>query len=255
MAETILIIDDHEEILDFLSDILADDYEVVPVSDAEKALDILNNQMISLIVSDIMMPGMDGFQLCEIIKSNVDFCHIPLILLTAKNSYQAQINGLEVGADAYVQKPFSPQILQLQIANLLKNRSKIRQHFANSPFEDTRVIAQSKTDEIFLRKLDDFIQKNLDDVNLDIDQLADFMNMSRPTFYRKIKALSSLSPKELVNITRLKKAASLIAENNYKLFEISQMTGYSSQSIFGKNFQKHFGKTPLEYYNSLKEAD
>jgi CheY-like chemotaxis protein/AraC-like DNA-binding protein len=251
MKDSILIIDDNEEILDFLSDVLSETYQLQLAANGETALAILEEQLIHLIVSDIMMPGIDGFQLCHTIKSNIEFCHIPVILLTAKNTYKAHIEGLEVGADAYIQKPFSPELLQLQIANLLRNRLKIKDHFASSPFEDVRVMAHSKADEQFLKKLDDYIRKQLKDPDMDVDKLADHMNMSRPTFYRKIKSLSSLSPKELIDITRLKKAAELIAQNEYNLAEITHMIGYSSQSVFGKNFQRHFNLTPMEYFNSL----
>lgn len=254
MHESILLVDDNEDILDFLTEVLADHYHLHLATTAEMALQVLNNEVVNLIVSDIMMPGMDGFALCQTIKSAVEYCHIPVLLLTSKNTYKAHIEGLEAGADAYVQKPFSPELLQLQIANLLRNRLNIKNHFASSPFEDVRVMAQSKTDELFLKKLDEYIRKHIKDADMDIDKLADYMNMSRPTFYRKIKSLSSLTPKELVDITRLKKAAELIAQNQYSLFEVARMVGYSSQSVFGKNFHKHFKLSPMEYFNSLQKA-
>jgi DNA-binding response OmpR family regulator len=252
MAESILIIDDNEDILEFLAEVLADHYTLHLAPDGETALGILAAEVISLVISDIMMPGIDGFELCRSVKENVDYCHIPIILLTSKNTYQAHIEGLEVGADAYIQKPFSPHLLQHQIANLLKNRLKIKDHFASSPFEDVRVMAHSKTDEAFLKRLDEYIRKNLRDGNIDIDKLSDYMNMSRPTFYRKIKSLSSLSPKELIDLTRLKKAAKLIAQNEFSLFEIAKTVGYSSQSLFTRNFQKYFKLTPVEYIQSLQ---
>jgi response regulator RpfG family c-di-GMP phosphodiesterase len=251
MTDSILIIDDNEDILEFLSEVLADSYILHLALNGEIAQNILSAEVISLVISDIMMPGIDGFELCRLLKSNVDYCHIPIILLTSKNTYSAHIEGLEVGADAYLQKPFSPELLRLQIANLLKNRLKIKDHFASSPFEDVRVMAHSKTDENFLKRLDEYIRKNLKDPNMDIDKLSDHMNMSRPTFYRKVKSLSSLSPKELIDLTRLKKAAKLIAQNEFTLFEIAKAVGYSSQSLFTRNFQKYFKVTPLEYTSSL----
>lgn len=251
MTDSILIIDDNEDMLEFLSVVLGDTYKLYLAANGEIAQTILDSEVINLIVSDIMMPGIDGFELCRKIKSNVEYCHIPIILLTSKNTYAAHIEGLEVGADAYIQKPFSSELLQVQIANLLKNRRKIKDHFASSPFDDVGVMAHSKTDEAFLRKLDEYIRDNIKDPNIDIDMLAEHMFMSRTTFYRKIKSLSSLSPKELIDITRLKKAASLIAENEFSLFEISKKVGYSSQSLFTRNFQKYFKMTPIEYFNSL----
>jgi DNA-binding response OmpR family regulator len=251
MTESILIVDDNEDILEFLSQVLGDTYTLHLAANGEIAQNILDNETVHLIISDIMMPGIDGFDLCRLIKSKVEYCHIPIILLTAKNTHKAHIEGLEVGADAYIQKPFSPELLQVQIANLLKNRLKIKEHFASSPFEDVRVMAHSKTDEAFLKKLDDYIRTNIKDPNIDIDDLAEHMFMSRTTFYRKIKSLSSLSPKELIDITRLKTAASLIAQNEFSLFQISKMVGYSSQSLFSRNFQKYFKVSPIEYLNSL----
>ncbi|GAB3417538.1 response regulator transcription factor [Niabella aquatica] len=254
MTESILIIDDNEDILEFLSVVLGDTYKIHLAVNGEIAQTILDKEIIHLIISDIMMPGIDGFELCRLIKSTVEYCHIPIILLTSKNTYKAHIEGLEVGADAYIQKPFSSELLQVQIANLLKNRRKIKDHFASSPFEDVRVMAHSKTDEAFLKKLDEYIRENIKDPNIDIDMLAEHMFMSRTTLYRKIKSLSSLSPKELIDITRLKKAASLIAENEFTFYEISKMVGYSSQSLFSRNFQKYFKVSPIEYFNSLPRA-
>jgi DNA-binding response OmpR family regulator len=251
MSESILIIDDNEDILNFLSVVLSGKYKLHLAESGEIAQEILDSAVIHLIISDIMMPGIDGFELCQKIKSNVEYCHIPIILLTSKNTYKAHIEGLEVGADAYVQKPFSSELLQVQIANLLKNRQKIKEHFASSPFDDVGAMAHSKTDEAFLKKLDEYIRINIKDPNIDIDKLAEHMYMSRTTFYRKIKSLSSLSPKELVDITRLKKAAGLIAENDLSLSEISRMVGYSSQSLFSRNFQKYFKVSPMQYHNSI----
>ncbi len=253
MNDSILVIDDNEDVLDFLSIILGENYKILLASNGEIAKGILDTEVVNLIISDIMMPGIDGFELCRLVKSNVEYCHIPIILLTSKNTYQAHIEGLEVGADAYIQKPFSQELLLMQISNLLKNRLKIKEHFASSPFEDVRVMAHSKTDEAFLKKLDEYIRDNIKDPNIDIDKLAEHMFMSRTTFYRKIKSLSSLSPKELIDITRLKKAAGLVAENEFSLYEISKMVGYSSQSLFTRNFQKYFKVNPLEYAKSLQK--
>jgi DNA-binding response OmpR family regulator len=222
---------------------------------AELARLLLDQEIIHLIVSDVMMPGMNGFQLCRAIKSDIAYCHIPIILLTSMNGVRAHIEGLENGADAYIGKPFSEDLLKMQVASLLLNRTKIKDHFASSPFEDMPVMAHSKADEAFLNKLDDYIKKNIKNQNLDMLSLADHMCMSRPTFYRKVKAISSLTPKELIDITRLKKAAGLILENRYSLYEIGAMVGYSSQSLFSRNFQKYFKMSAMKYMESLPKAD
>ncbi|WP_207532106.1 response regulator transcription factor [Desertivirga arenae] len=253
MKDSILIIDDNEDILDFLSQVLGEVYKLHLAINGEVAQEILQNNMVNLIISDIMMPGIDGFQLCKLIKSRVEYCHIPIILLTAKNTYQAHIEGLEVGADAYIQKPFAPEFLRLQVANLLKNRMKVKEHFSVDPINDRRELAYSKMDEQFLQKLEDYIHVNMRDPDIDINKLADHMNMSRPTFYRKISSLSNLSPKALINVIRLQKAADLIAQNEFTLFEIAKKVGFRSQSVFGKNFQKHFKLSPMEYLNDLKK--
>ncbi len=243
----ILIVDDNEEILDFISDDLEDKYVVLKAFDGQEALDILLKEPVQLVVSDIMMPVMDGYDLCKTIKSNFDYSHVPIILLTAKNTLQSKIEGLELGADAYIEKPFSPEYLKVQIANLLANRSKIREYFASSPLVHIKTMAYSKADESFLERLNDVIIKNLSNITLDVEHLAGFMNMSRPTLYRKIKAISNLTPNELINIARLKKAAELLSEGSYKIYEISDMVGYSSQTHFGRNFSKQFGMSPSEY--------
>jgi len=254
MLPLILLIDDNEEILEFLERILNDKYTILKAVDGVEAIKILTEQAVQLIISDVMMPVMDGFELCKIIKSNVDYCHIPVILLTAKNSLQSKIEGLELGADAYIEKPFSKEHLKAQIASLLNNRNMIREFFASSPLVHIKSIAHSKADERFLETLNDTICANIEDTDLDVEKLAKIMNMSRITLYRKIKAISILTPIEVINITRLKRAAELLAEGDHKIYEISYLVGFSSQSNFARNFLKQFNITPTEYMHS-KQLD
>jgi DNA-binding response OmpR family regulator len=253
MNPVILLVDDNEEILDFLTGDLSDKYKILTSTNGKHALEILNNETVHLVISDIMMPGIDGYQLCKEIKTNIDYSHIPVILLTAKNTLQSKIEGLEHGADAYIEKPFSPEYLHVQIANLLINRNKIKEHFANSPLAHIKSMANSKADEEFLDQLNNIIYENIENTELDVEQLAKKMNMSRPTFYRKIKVVSDLTPNELINLARLKKAAELLAEGNYKIYEVAAMVGYNSQTNFGRSFLKQFGITPRDYLN-MKQA-
>jgi DNA-binding response OmpR family regulator len=246
------LVDDNEEILDFISEDLNEKYTVLKALNGQDALQQLLQEPVQLVISDIMMPVMDGYELCRNIKSNFEYSHIPVILLTAKNTLQSKIEGLELGADAYIEKPFSPEHLQVQIANLLSNRNKIREYFASSPLVHINTMAYSKADEHFLEKLNEAIHRNIENIDLSVDQLADYMNMSRATLYRKIKAISDLTPNELINITRLKKAAELLAENDYKVYEVAEMTGFSSQTHFGRNFTKQFGISPMEYMQLKK---
>jgi len=254
MLPVILLIDDEEEILDFLERILNTRYTVHKAGSAREGLNILPAEAVQLIISDVMMPEMDGFELCRQIKSNVEYSHIPVILLTAKNTLQAKVQGLELGADAYIEKPFSKEHLLAQIASLLNNRNMIRDFFANSPLVHIKSMAHSKADERFLETLNETICANMEDAGLDVEKLAKILNMSRITLYRKIKAISNLTPIELINITRLKKAAELLAEGDNKIYEISYMAGFSSQSNFARNFLKQFKMTPTEYMHR-KQAE
>lgn len=254
MKPQILIADDNEEILEFLTDDLNSKYTVFTAHNGKEAIDILNAESIQLVIADIMMPVMDGFELCKTIKSHFYLSHIPVIMLTVKNTLQFKIAGLELGADAYIDKPFSPEHLNVQIANLLTNRDKIKQYFANLPLVSIKTMAHSIADEKFLEDLNNVIYDHIEDTELDVEHLAKAMNMSRPTLYRKIKAISDLTPNELINISRLKKAAELVVTGKYKISEIAPMVGYSSSAHFGRNFLKQFGLTPTQYIE-LKQAE
>ena len=255
MKPSILLVEDNEEMLDFIAEDLSEKYHVIKAINGEQAFQILKEEAIQLVLSDVMMPVMDGFELCKIIKTNFEYSHIPVILLTAKNTLQSKIQGLEIGADAYIEKPFSPEYLLVQVANLLSNRAKIKEYFVSSPLVHIKSMAHTKTDELFLEKVNEAIYDNLGDESLDVEQLAKLMNMSKPTLYRKIKSISDLTPNELINITRLKRAAELLMEGNYKIYEVADMTGYGSQTNFGRNFLKQFGMTPSDYLTSKQSKN
>ncbi|WP_084490315.1 response regulator transcription factor [Niabella ginsenosidivorans] len=246
MKAVILLVEDNREILDFIESNLCDQYTVKKTANGKEALEVLRNEIVDLIVSDVMMPQMDGFELCRIIKSDVELSHLPCILLTAKNTLQARLQGLELGADVYIEKPFSPKHLKIQISNLLENRNKIKNYFANSPLAQLKTIAHTKADEKFLETVNHIIEEHLQEPELDVDRLARYLNMSRPTFYRKINAISDLTPNDLINLTRLKKAARLMSDG-HNINEVSEMVGYNSPKIFSKNFEKQFGMMPSEY--------
>lgn len=241
--------EDNVEILDFIESNLQDLYTIKKTVNGKAALEVLRSEVIDLIVSDVMMPVMDGFELCSTIKSDVELSHLPVVLLTAKNTLQAKIEGLELGADVYIEKPFSPKYLKTQIASLLANRNKIKEFFANSPLAHLKTIAHTKSDERFLDKINQVIMEHLQDAELDVDRLARYMNMSRPTFYRKISSISDLTPNDLINLTRLKKAAELMTEG-HNINEVAEIVGYNSAKIFSKNFEKQFGMMPSEYMHS-----
>ncbi|HEY1166780.1 MAG TPA: response regulator [Chitinophaga sp.] len=250
MLPTILLVDDEEDILEFLERILSPRYRVLVTESGEEALKILDKEPVQLIISDVMMPEMDGFELCRHIKSNFEHSHIPVILLTAKNTIQSKIEGLELGADAYIEKPFSKEHLQAQISSLLANRDHLRAFFASSPLVHIRSMAHTREDERFLEALNATILQHMEDADLNVEKLASYMNMSRITLYRKIKAVSDLTPVELINVVRLKRAAELLADGRYKIYEVANMTGFSTQSNFTRNFLRQFDMTPTEYIHS-----
>jgi ligand-binding sensor domain-containing protein/signal transduction histidine kinase/DNA-binding response OmpR family regulator len=249
----ILIVEDNKEILGFLQKSLNPTYKVFQALNGGQALEILQKENISLVVSDIMMPVMDGIELCKCIKTDLQYSHVPIILLTAKNTLASKITGLEVGADAYIEKPFSLEHLQAQIINLITNRDKLKEYFASSPLTHLKGIACSLPDKDFLERLNSIINDKISNAEIDVEQLSVLMNMSRSTLYRKIKVLSNLTPNEFISLSRLKKAAELLSLG-HKVSEVSDMIGYTLQNNFSRDFHKQFGLTPTSYVNGLYSA-
>jgi ligand-binding sensor domain-containing protein/signal transduction histidine kinase/DNA-binding response OmpR family regulator len=248
----ILVVEDNKEILSFIQRELWPNYQTRFALNGQQALDVLEKENVQLVISDIMMPVMDGIELCRKIKTDIQFSHIPIILLTAKNSLHSKIEGLEVGADAYIEKPFSFDHLNAQITNLITNRNIIKEYFARSPLTHLKGMAYSQADKQFIEKLNAVIEENIMKLDLEVQDLSKIMNMSRPTLYRKIKALSNLTPNELISLSRLKKAAELLAEGKYKINEVAYMVGYTVHANFSRDFHKQFGVTPSAYVNSIK---
>jgi DNA-binding response OmpR family regulator/nitrogen-specific signal transduction histidine kinase len=248
----ILLVEDNKEILGFIRKELSPDYNMLTAINGQDALASLQKENVHLVISDIMMPVMDGIELCKRMKTDLQYSHIPIILLTAKNSLNSKIEGLEVGADAYIEKPFAFEHLQAQITNLITNRNIIKEYFAHSPLTHLKGIAHSKADKSFIEVLNTIIYDNITNMDLDVDQLSKMMNMSRPTLYRKIKALSDLTPNELINLSRLKKAAELLAEGKYKINEVANTVGYTVHANFSRDFHKQFGVTPSNYIKNLQ---
>lgn len=243
----LLLVEDDLEMRNFLVKCLNGVYNTVVASNGEEALSVLKNNNVDLVVSDIMMPKMDGFKLTEHIKSNIEFSHIPVILLTAKVNVQSKVQGFEVGADAYIEKPFSVEVLLAQIASLLQNREKFREAFLKYPFIGMNNVDLNKSDGEFLEKLEEVIQENITNPDFNIEDLADQFCMSRASFYRKIKGVLDVTPNEYLRIARLKKAAQLLKEGNYRVTEICYMVGFNSPSYFAKCFQQQFGVLPKDF--------
>lgn len=244
---TLLLVEDNEDMSSFILGRLESTFTVETASNGQEALDILHGNHIDLIISDIMMPVMNGYELCKVVKSDMDLCHIPIIFLTAKNDLESKINGLKIGAEAYVEKPFSFNYLKTQILSLLSNRRKEREAFSKRPFFPVQNMQMNKADEEFMNKVISVIQDNLSDENFNVERMADILCMSRSSLLRKIKSLFNLSPLDFIRLIRLKKAAELIQEGKYRIGDICSMVGFGSSSYFSKLFLKQFGMTPKEF--------
>ena len=249
----ILLVDDNRDMLTFLTNQLKDDYAVTAKSSAMAALDWLDDHKVDLIVSDIMMPEIDGYELCKRIKDNVHVSHIPVILLTAKANMEAKIEGLNCGADAYIEKPFSVDHLKAQIHSLLLNRYKIQQRFATQPTTSVTSLATNKSDAIFLQKVDEFIYNNISEVAFTATDIASYTGMSRSSFFTKLRAISGLTPSDYIRLIRLKKAVEYFHNGETRINEVCYLIGFNSPSYFTKCFQQQFGDVPTTYLKKLQE--
>ncbi len=244
---TILIVDDNADMRRYLRTLLADKYYVIEASDGANGLSIANESVPDLIVSDVMMPVMDGLSFCRKIKEEPMTSHIPVILLTARSTESQQLEGLDSGADAYMTKPFSSQLLLARIDNLLKSRRQLK-HL----FDDRSVMAQVETEKLsapdrtFIERLKELMQKNLDNSNMKMDDIGAGLGISRVQLYRKVKALTGLSPIELLRQMRLQKAYTLLKTTDWTISEIAYAVGFSSPGYFTTCFKKQFGKYPTE---------
>ena len=255
---TLLIIEDDEEIRLFLKEYFSSTYKIVEASDGNAGFEMATTFHPDLIISDVMMPGMDGVELSKTLKSNVRTSHIPIILLTAKTSLIHQKEGIETGADAYITKPFSPEILALTVKNLLESRNKLMRFYRNLFVEkdndqkNAGGNAEPTPDEKFLRSVYEQLMLNLDKPDFSVADLADMLNMSRSLIYKKIKMLTGLSPVEYVRSLRMQEAAKLLRTHQYKIFEVVYMVGFSDLKYFRQCFSKEFGMPPSAF---MKQGD
>lgn len=222
-------------------------------NNGEEALQVLGKHYVNLVVSDVMMPVMDGFELCRKIKADVNFSHIPLVLLTAKVNIQSKIEGMDIGADAYIEKPFSSEYLLAVISNLINSREKLREAFNNSPLVIANTMAVTKADTEFLTKLQEIIHANLSNTHFKMEDIAEAMHMSRANFYRKIKGVLDMAPNDYLRLERLKVAAQLLKDGKYQINEVCYMVGFSTTSYFSRCFQKQFGVLPKDFIRDNKE--
>ena len=246
--KTILIIEDEPSIRYLLKDILKDTYIVYEASNGKKALEMMRRVIPNLIVSDIMMPDMSGLEVCEIVKSTPETCHIPFIILSARGTLDQKTEGYEAGADAYIPKPFSAEHLLVRIRKLLDYQQRLYDLFSKSE-SPIRIpeVGMKDNDKQFLENAINFIEANLDNEELDALMLEQHLGMSKANFYRKLKTLSNMTPGELIKSIRLQEAASQLENSDSTVSEIFYRTGFSNQSHFYREFKKKYNCSPAEY--------
>jgi ligand-binding sensor domain-containing protein/signal transduction histidine kinase/DNA-binding response OmpR family regulator len=249
--QIILIVEDNEELNDFLLQYFKEDYSVMSANNGLEAIKIMESISPDIIVSDIVMPTMDGIEFCKYVKTNILYSHIPLILLTAKTDIKYKIEGLEYGADAYIEKPFSIEHLDAQIFNLIESRQKLKENFINSPIFAIRGIGKNKADEIFLEKINEIIENNITNVDFSVEDLSQKISMSRSNLHRKLKGISGLAPNDFIRLIKLKKAVKFMTEGETRINEICYLVGFNTPSYFAKCFQKQFGILPKDFKKEL----
>ncbi len=244
---TVLLVEDNEQLLSFLAERLRQTFTVEVARNGQEALELLREGVISLVVTDLMMPVMDGYELCTAVKLDIDICHIPVVLLTARNDLDSKIKGLKLGAEAYVEKPFSFGYLESQILSLLDNRMREREAFSKRPLYSSSNMQMNKADKDFVQKIEILMDQHLSNIDFSIEDLASSLNMSRSTLLRKFKSLFNLSPVKFMQLYRLKKAASLIQQGEYRIGEVYPMVGFASNSYFTRVFIEQFGMSPKDF--------
>ena len=241
---SVLVIDDNADIRSYVRGLLHTDYTVIEAADGSEGIRKAMKYVPDLIISDVMMPGIDGIECCRRLKSELQTCHIPVILLTACSLDEQRIQGYDGGADSYISKPFSSQLLLARVRNLIDSHRRLKQFFG-----DGQTLAKEDVcdmDKDFVEKFKALIEAKMGDSNLNVEDLGKDMGLSRVQLYRKIKSLTNYSPNELLRIARLKKAASLLASSDMTVAEIGYEVGFSSPSYFTKCYREQFGESPTD---------
>ncbi|EDM34646.1 two-component system sensor histidine kinase/response [Pedobacter sp. BAL39] len=246
----ILIVDDNEELRSFLKDTLSPFYEISEAEDGYEGLQTAKEKFPDLVISDVMMPGMTGTQFCKALKEDLETSHIPFLMLTAKNSVEAEIEGAESGADMYFSKPININLLLINIKNILEQRQKLKDHYLKNHQADLIELVHSSKDKEFMETLLNIINGHLINPEMDIDFLCSEIGMSRTKLYQKIKTITGQSIGEFIRSIRLRKAVEIMTQEDVLLTEVMYRVGIQTQSYFTKAFKKEFGKTPTQYLQS-----
>ena len=243
----ILVAEDNDELREYLVRELRKEFSVLEATDGKEGLAIALEKNPYLIISDIMMPNMDGIEFCNTIKSDINTSHIPFILLTAKSTIEDQITGIQTGADVYISKPFNIRYLMAHLHQIIESRQKLYSRFSQDVYLMPSMVTSNALDEAFLQKAIDYILKNLQDTQLSVDSVADLFNLSRMQVYRKIKGLTGKSVVEFIRMVRMKQAIKLMDTHKFTLSEIAFEVGFNSSSYFTRCFKEEYNKTPSEY--------
>ncbi|WP_242156320.1 hybrid sensor histidine kinase/response regulator transcription factor [Aestuariivivens sediminis] len=252
--KTILIAEDNEDVRKFISSILNETYNVIQFDNGNDALEYMEKEIPDLVISDIMMPGMDGLELCSIIKNKEALNHIPVILLTAKSSTANRIEGLSTGADSYISKPFSPKVLKLNVANILKAKDILREKYSGNFIIDSNLDKLETPEEMFIKKLMKIIEANIENPDFDVNTLVDEIGMSRTILYKKVNALTNHSVASLIKQIRLKKAADIILNTSYPISDVAFLVGFNDRKHFSKEFKKVYNFSPSMYKKSKQSV-
>ena len=248
----ILVVEDEIEIKAYLKSELSDEYKVETCNNGKEAYDLILRDTPDLVISDVMMPEMDGLALCRKIKQNTNVNHVPIILLTARSKPEDTLEGMETGADAYMVKPFNTELLKRTIANLIANRRLLRNKFSGAQQQEDKIekITMKSGDEILMGKIMKVVNEHLDDPTLNVEMLASEVGLSRVHVHRKLKELTNLSTRDFIKNIRLQQAATLLAQDHkLTVSEIAYATGYTNLSHFSSSFREKYGMSPKEYMN------
>ncbi|HWS01487.1 MAG TPA: hybrid sensor histidine kinase/response regulator transcription factor, partial [Prolixibacteraceae bacterium] len=251
----ILLVEDDMDILNYLEDELSADYRILKANNGSNGWEMAFQRTPDLIVSDIMMPGIDGLQLCKNVKTTIETSHIPVILLTARTQVEHEIEGLETGADEYVHKPFHPRLLKLKIDKVIEAREALKQQFTKNASFVAKEMTFTSADEKFLQKAIDYVKENLSDTDLNIEKMSSVLNLSRVHLYRKLKALTNQNPTEFVRTIRLKQAAWLLSQGKLNISEVAYMVGFNSHQYFTNSFQKYYNMSPTEFSRKSEKEE
>ena len=246
----VLIVEDNADVRSYIRSYLDEDYRNIEAKDGEDGLKKAINKMPDLIISDIMMPKMDGVELCKRIKTDERTSHIPVILLTAKADVESRIEGLETGADDYVTKPFDANVLQVRVKNLIEQRKALREKFGRDAVIEPKEITVTSTDEKFLHKAIDTIEENISNPRFNVEEFRKEMYMSRMQLFRKIHALTNRSPSAFIRTMRLRRATQLLDQNFGNITEVAYEVGFNNLSYFAKCFRELYGISPSHYQQS-----